>query len=115
MSKQPMIFYPYNYCLNCKTNSIEIYSWHNYGQHYSKLLDEYKLTGQLPISMNKYGIYTMRCSKCGKEYKIVWDDGLLKPDIDQFNNTLFMNKFREDSLAGMPHIIDNIYEKRMSE
>ena len=40
MAKEAMIFYPYNYCLNCKTNSIEIYSWHNYAQKYQKVLEK---------------------------------------------------------------------------
>lgn len=110
-----MLFYPLNFCLNCKTNSIDIYSWHNYAQKYEKVLDQFKLTGQLPCSMDKYGIYTMRCSRCGKEYKISWEDGLPKPIVNDFDKNLFMNKFKNDFMIGRPNIIDNIYKKRMCD
>lgn len=115
MPIEPMIFYPYNYCTNCKTNSIEIYSWHNYAQRYSKLLDQYRLTGLLPDSLDKYGIYTMRCSKCGKEYKINWENGIPKPIINGFDTTLFLNRFKTDSINGRPKIIDNVYEEKLNE
>lgn len=112
---QPILFYPYNFCLNCKSTSIEIYSWHNYPQKYSKVLDQYDLNHTLPDYMDKYGIYTMRCSRCGKEYKIVWEDGIPRPILNNFYTELFMSKFKEDSINGRPDIIENIYEKRMNE
>lgn len=115
MPKEPILFFPYNYCMNCKTNSIEIYSWHNYSQKYEKILEQHKLSGTVPESMNKYGIYTMRCNRCGKEYKMVWENGIPRPIMNNFDIDLFMNRFKEDSIHGRPHIIDNIYEKRMSE
>ena len=115
MSKEPMIFYPYNYCLKCKTNSIEIYSWHNYPQKYQKVLDFYKLNNRLPDIMDKYGIYIMRCSRCGKEYKILWDNGVLRPIINNFDYNIFMNKFKADGTAGKPKVIDNIYLERLDD
>ena len=115
MTKEPMLFYPYNYCLNCKTSSIELYSWHNYGQHYSKLLNEYIMTGKPPASLNKYGIFTMRCSNCGKEYKIVWEDGFPKPMLDNFDTNLFMQSFKQNSILGRPKVITNGYNEKMKE
>lgn len=115
MPKEPMLFYPYNYCLNCKTNSIELYSWHNYGQHYSKLLDQYRLTGKVPPGLNKYGIFTMRCSNCGKEYKIVWEDGFPRPMVDNFDMDNFMNSFKLNSILGKPQVITNIYNERLKD
>lgn len=116
MPKEPMIFYPYNYCLNCKTNSIELYSWHNYAQKYQNLLDYSKLHGSLPAIMDKYGVYTMRCSRCGKEYKIVWDeDGIPRPIINEFDYILFMSKFKYDGTRGKPKIIDNIYLEELED
>ena len=116
MPKEPMIFYPYNYCLNCKTNSIEIYSWHNYAQKYQKVLDYFRLNDQLPDIMDKYGIYTMRCSRCGREYKILWDEnGMLRPIINNFDYNLFMDKFKDDGSNGRPKIIDNIYLEELDD
>ena len=115
MPVQPMIFFPYNYCLNCKTNSIEIYSWHNYAQKYQKILDFNKMNGTLPEVLDKYGIYTMRCSRCGKEYKINWQDGVPRPVINNFDINIFMTRFMTDGLAGKPNVADNIYEERMKE
>ena len=115
MPKDPMIFYPLNYCLNCKTNSIEIYSWHNYAQKYEKVLSHFQLNGCLPEILDKYGIYTMRCSRCGKEYRIVWEDGLPRPIIDDFHFNLFMNKFMDDGTKGKPKIIDNIYIEELGD
>lgn len=110
-----MLFYPYNYCHNCKTNSIEIYTWHNYGQKYAKVLDHYRLMDRPPESLDKYAIYIMRCSKCGREYKMVWENNIPRPIINNFDRTIFMNRFKEDSLKGRPKIINNIYEERMKQ
>lgn len=116
MPKDPMLFYPYNYCLNCKTNSIELYNWHNYAQKYQKLLDQYHLNGTIPDTFDKYGVYTMRCSKCGKEYKIRWtEDGVPIPVVGDDYQLIFSEKFREDSIAGRPNIIQNIYEEKMKD
>ena len=115
MPIEPMIFLPYNYCPNCKTNSIEIYSWHNYAQKYQKVLDFAKINHRLPDVLDKYGIYTMRCSRCGKEYKIDWSDGIPRPIINNFDTVLFMNRFMADGLAGKPKVTDNIYLERMKK
>lgn len=116
MPKEPILFFPYNYCMNCKMNSIEVYSWHNYAQRYEKILNQYKLSGKAPSDLlDKYGIYTMRCKNCGKEYKMVWENGIPRPIIDNFDTNLFMERFKEDSINGKPNIIDNIYEMRLSE
>ena len=115
MAKEAMIFYPYNYCLNCKTNSIEIYSWHNYAQKYQKVLDFTRMHHRAPDVMDKYGVYTMRCSRCGKEYKMIWENGIPRPIINSFDTKLFMDKFRNDGMAGKPNVIDNIYLERMKE
>ena len=55
------------------------------------------------------------CKNCGKEYKMVWENGIPKPIIDNFDVNLFMMKFKEDSINGKPNIINNIYEMRLSE
>lgn len=113
MAKDPAIFYPYNYCHNCKTNSIEIYSWHNYPQKYQKLLDQYQLNGAIPPSLDKYGIFTMRCSRCGREYKMVWENGIPRPIHDNFDSDLFMETFKAQSILGRPDITTNVYEEKL--
>lgn len=113
MPIQPMIFFPYNYCTNCKTNSIEIYSWHNYAQHYDKIINQYTLNKSIPSNLDKYGIYTMRCSNCGREYKMKWENGIPVPIRGNFDEQLFMDRFRYDFLTGKPNIIDNIYEVQL--
>ena len=112
--KNAMLFFPYNYCDNCKTNSIEIFSWHNYGQKYAKLLDEATLTGKFP-ELNHYAVYTMRCTRCGREYKIVWEDGVPKPIYDNFDIDIFMERFKDNSIHGRPKICMNIYKKKLDE
>lgn len=111
----PMLFLPYNYCPRCKMNTIELYSWHNYPQHYAKALEYHELNGSLPQSFDKYGIFTMRCSKCGKEYKIVWKNGVPRPIVDNYDINEFMMKFKSDYTIGKPNIIDNVYEMKMEE
>jgi len=112
----PVIVYPWNYCHNCKTQSIELYSWHNYPQKYQKIIDLYNLSHTVSDNLNKYSIYTMRCSRCGREYKIYWDEnGFPKPIYGNFITDFFYNKFKSESIHGRPKIIDNIYEERLKE
>ena len=115
MAETPMIFYPYNYCLNCKTNNIELYSWHNYGQGFAKMVNAYIFNGTLP-NIDKYGIYTMRCKNCGKEYKIIWEENKMpRPVTTNLTPSMFMNKYKQESLKGRPKIIDNVYLKQLPD
>lgn len=98
---QPMLFFPYNYCPNCKRNTIELYSWHNYPQHYQRIIDNFEMTGEVP-ELNKYGIFTMRCSSCAREYNIIWRDKLPTPELGTFYSNTFMSKFKDDSIDGQP-------------
>ena len=73
------------------------------------------MTGKPPASLNRYGIFTMRCSNCGKEYKIVWEDGFPKPMLDNFDTNLFMQSFKQNSILGRPKVITNGYNEKMKE
>lgn len=114
--KYPMLFYPHNFCNNCKTNSIEIFSWHNYSQKYQKLLDYFEINQAIPDSFDKYAIYTMRCTRCGKEYKIRWtEDGLPVPIYGNTYNNIFANTFIGESIKGRPNVIGNAYAEGIKE
>lgn len=115
MAKDAVIFYPYNYCHYCKTNSIEVYSWHNYAQNYQKMLDQHALDGSTMPVLDKYAIFTMRCSKCGKEYKMVWEDGIPRPIYDNFDLDVFMDNFKAQSIMGRPKVRDNSYKEKLEE
>lgn len=115
-NKHPMLFYPQNYCSNCKTNSIDIFSWHNYSQKYQKLLDDYEMHHIIPESLDKYAIYTMRCTRCGKEYKIRWtEDGLPVPIHGDTYMNVFTNTFISESIKGRPNIVGNVYTEGIKE
>ena len=106
---EPLLFYNYNYCFNCKTNSIELYSYQNYPQHYAKILEMLK-AGVKALTLDKYATYTMRCSRCGKEYKIYWDEnGIPRPIDTGFQIEVFMRQFKEDSRKGRPNILGSSY------
>lgn len=114
--KYPMLFFPHNYCTNCKTNSIELFSWHNYAQRYQKLLNDFEATGIIPESFDKYAIYTMRCTRCGKEYKIRWrEDGLPVPIRGDTYPTVFRNTYISESIKGRPHVLGNVYTEGLKE
>lgn len=108
----PIIQYPWNFCHKCNMQTIEIYSWHNYPQKYEKVLNLNILLESSPNALDRYGIYIMRCSNCGKQYKIYWENGIPYPNGEIYED-IFIKKFKEDSINGRPKIIDNIYNERM--
>lgn len=109
--KEPFIFFPYNYCFNCKTNSIELYSWMNYGLGYANMLKELSL-GKIPEKLNKYACYTMRCKHCGRVYPIYWtSDGFPRPVLNNFHVDQFITKFKLDFLETRPERISSSYKE----
>lgn len=114
MSTEPMIFYPLNFCPKCKSTAIELYTWHNYAQNYGKMLTGFK-HGEIASVLNKYAIYTMKCSKCGHKFDIHWKQGIPTPMRSSFYMDLFMSIFKENSLNGRPKISGNSYKLKLGE
>lgn len=115
MTTTPMIFYPYNFCPNCKTNSLDIYSYHNYAQGYEKIVNRFILDDSRPV-LDKYTIYTMRCKNCSKTFPIIWDDNNMpRPVVTNLTPSIFMTRFKQESLKGRPVMIDNVYLEKIPD
>ena len=108
----PVIVFPWNYCHKCKTNSLELYSWHEYAQKYQKFIDLYMANHNTEY-LDRYAIFILRCSRCGEGYSIFWDNGFPKPIYTNQYMEIFMNSFKEKSLKGKVNIISNIYEEKL--
>lgn len=112
---EPMIFYPRNFCTKCKSTALELYSWNNFNQKFSKMIKDQRV-GK-PIYDLKYTIYTMRCSNCGEKYNMIWTQGdpLPKPMRGNLYKALFMSEFKENSIKGKAKLIDSSYSIKLEE
>lgn len=91
---EPLIAIRPDICPYCKAQRIEIFSFNNYPQDYSKAVNAY-FSG-FDVSYNKWEIRSMKCRSCNKEFIIDWSTGFPKPlrDIDKKN--MFFEEFKEE-------------------
>lgn len=85
---QPAYFIRDDYCDNCNhERSIEIYNFFGKALGFPNLVDERLKIGALSKVFDKEQIYIMKCSNCGKRFKIDWTDGYPRP-MRVFNRLL---------------------------
>lgn len=81
-------------CPFCKAQRIELFSFNNYPQDYSKAVNAH-LSG-FEVSYNKWEIRFMKCRSCNKEFTIDWSGGFPRPLRDLSKSERFFDEFKED-------------------
>lgn len=87
----PIVFSRFDICPFCKAQKVELLSFNNIKQSYSKAVDLY-FQGY-NIGFDKYEIHSMKCLSCGHEFIIDWSIGFPKPLISNMFTDIFLSEF----------------------
>lgn len=85
-------FYRYDHCINCDSKrAIEAFNTFNKPVQFSMLLDN---IANLNKILDNVTLSHMKCRKCGKEYRIIWDENKIpRPLYVENKIDLFLNKY----------------------
>lgn len=80
---KPIVIKPPTFCKECNSNSIDIFSCYNSPSGYYDIIKYSTNKAQVLSELNsRKHLSYMKCTKCGKTYRIDWENGLPRPLYD---------------------------------
>ena len=81
---KPIIIKPPTFCRDCNSNSIDIFNQYNSPIGYYDILKYSGNKSQILSELDrKKHLAYMKCTRCGKVFRIDWENGLPRPLYDK--------------------------------
>ena len=94
----PLLYYRYDYCFKCNSQSIECFDFFNNPLGYSKMVNNKLYNRNWKDILKNKTIFNMECKSCGQKYDIMFtDDHFPKPvNKDFFLIKVFYSGYKDD-------------------